>query len=144
VAQGLGLNTLDPLADDVATAVEGWTGGAGADVAFEVSGSAAGLTAATHALRVRGRLVVVAIHSEPVPVDLFRVFWRELELFGARVYERADFERAVSLLAAGAIPAGQLISAVEPLERTQSAFAALEGGGEVMKVLIDCRPEAGR
>lgn len=143
VAQGLGLNTLDPSADDVAAAVDGWTGGAGADVAFEVSGSGAGLTAATHALRVRGRLVVVAIHSDPVPVDLFRVFWRELELFGARVYERTDFERAVALLAAGAIPAAQLISAVEPLERTQAAFAALDGGDEVMKVLIDCRPEAG-
>ncbi len=143
VAEGLGLRTLDPAADDVIAAVEAWTGGAGADVAFEVSGSAAGLAAATHAVRVRGRLVVVAIHSRPVPVDLFRVFWRELELLGARVYERADFERAVALLTAGAIPAEQLISAVEPLERTQAAFAALEGGGEVMKVLIDCRPEAG-
>jgi (R,R)-butanediol dehydrogenase / meso-butanediol dehydrogenase / diacetyl reductase len=143
VAQELGLKTLDPLADDVAATVEAWTGGAGADVAFEVSGSGPGLAAATHAVRVRGRLVVVAIHSAPVPVDLFRVFWRELELLGARVYERADFERAIALLAAGAIPVSHLISAVEPLERTQAAFAALEGGGEVMKVLIDCRAEAG-
>jgi 2-desacetyl-2-hydroxyethyl bacteriochlorophyllide A dehydrogenase len=143
VAQGLGLTTVDPVADDVAARVEAWTGGAGADIAFEVSGSGAGLTAATHALRVRGRLVVVAIHPAPVAVDLFRVFWRELELVGARVYERADFERAVELLAAGAIPAAQLISAIEPLERTQAAFGALEAGGEMMKVLIDCRPETG-
>jgi (R,R)-butanediol dehydrogenase/meso-butanediol dehydrogenase/diacetyl reductase len=142
VAQRLGLRTLDPAADDVSAAVEAWTGGAGADVAFEVSGSGAGLAAATHAVRVRGRLVVVAIHSQPVAVDLFRVFWRELALVGARVYERPDFERAVALLAAGAIPAAELISAVEPLARTQAAFAALEGGGEVMKVLIDCRAEA--
>jgi (R,R)-butanediol dehydrogenase/meso-butanediol dehydrogenase/diacetyl reductase len=141
VAEGLGLRTIDPLADDVAASVEAWTGGAGADVAFEVSGTGAGLAAATHAVRVRGRLVVVAIHSRPVAVDLFRVFWRELELLGARVYDRTDFERAVALLSGGAIPAAQLISAVEPLERTQAAFAALEGGGEVMKVLIDCRPE---
>jgi (R,R)-butanediol dehydrogenase / meso-butanediol dehydrogenase / diacetyl reductase len=143
VAERLGLKTLDPTVDDVAAAVETWTGGAGADVAFEVSGSGAGLAAATHAVRVRGRLVVVAIHSQPVAVDLFRVFWRELTLVGARVYERVDFERAVTLLARGAIPAAQLISAVEPLERTQAAFAALEGGGDVMKVLIDCAPEAG-
>jgi (R,R)-butanediol dehydrogenase / meso-butanediol dehydrogenase / diacetyl reductase len=143
VAQGLGLKTLDPAAVDVSAAVEAWTGGAGADVAFEVSGSGAGLAAATHAVCVRGRLVVVAIHSQPVAVDLFRVFWRELTLVGARVYERVDFERAVTLLARGAIPAAQLISAVEPLERTQAAFAALEGGGDVMKVLIDCAPEAG-
>jgi 2-desacetyl-2-hydroxyethyl bacteriochlorophyllide A dehydrogenase len=144
VAEELGLRTVDPAAADVGAVVDEWTGGSGADAAFEVSGSSPGLSAATHALRVRGRLVVVAIHNEPVAVDLFRVFWRELELLGARVYEREDFERAVALLAGGAIPAAGLISAVEPLERTQEAFAALEGGGEMMKVLIDCRAEVDR
>jgi (R,R)-butanediol dehydrogenase / meso-butanediol dehydrogenase / diacetyl reductase len=142
VARDLGLTALDPAEDDVVAVVEARTSGAGADVAFEVSGSGPGMTVATHALRVRGRLVVVAIHSAPVAVDLFRVFWRELELVGARVYERADFERAVKLLATGAIPADGLISAVEPLERTHAAFAALEGGGATMKVLIDCRPRS--
>ena len=58
-------------------------------------GRSAGLEAATQALAVRGRIVVVAIHATPPPVDLFRVFWRELTLIGARVYERRDFERAV-------------------------------------------------
>jgi (R,R)-butanediol dehydrogenase / meso-butanediol dehydrogenase / diacetyl reductase len=143
-ADQLGVRTIDPLAEDVASAVDEWTDGAGVDVAFEVSGSGPGLAAATHALRVRGRLVVVAIHSQPVPLDLFRVFWRELEVAGARVYERTDFERAVELLAAGAIPTAPLISAVVPLEQTADAFAALEGGGEVLKVLIDCRQEADR
>jgi (R,R)-butanediol dehydrogenase/meso-butanediol dehydrogenase/diacetyl reductase len=144
VAEQLGVRTIDPLAEDVAAAVDEWTDGAGADVAFEVSGSGPGLATATHSLRVRGRLVVVAIHSQPVPLDLFRVFWRELEVAGARVYERTDFERAVELLAAGAIPTAPLISAVVPLEQTAEAFAALEGGGDVLKVLIDCRQEAAR
>src|SRR5919108_415620 len=90
------------------------------------------------------RLVVVAIHNQPVPLDLFRVFWRELEVAGARVYERTDFERAVELLAAGAIPTAPLISAVVPLERTADAFAALEGGGEVVKVLVDCQTQRAR
>jgi len=139
VAERLGLGVVDPVAAGFDAALEAWTGGAGADVAFEVSGSEAGLRTATHALRVRGRLVVVAIHSQPVAVDLFRVFWRELELVGARVYERRDFERAVEMLASGQIPAAELISAVEPIERTPEAFARLESGEEVVKVLIDCR-----
>jgi (R,R)-butanediol dehydrogenase/meso-butanediol dehydrogenase/diacetyl reductase len=141
IAEQVGVRTVDPLAEDVAAAVDEWTDG-GVDVAFEVSGSGPGLTAATHALRVRGRLVVVAIHSQPVPVDLFRVFWRELELAGARVYERTDFERAVELLAAGAIPTASLISAVVPLEQAAEAFAALEGGGDVLKVLVACQTHA--
>lgn len=142
VAQRLGLQTVDSAQPGIEATLDSWTGGAGADVAFEVSGSPAGLRAATHTLRVRGRLVVVAIHTQPVAVDLFRVFWRELELVGARVYERPDFQRAVELLATGAIQADELISAVEPLDRTPEAFAALESGAEVMKVLIDCREAA--
>lgn len=139
VAGRLGLDTLDPSSSDLPAAIESWTDGAGVDAAFEVSGAEPGLRAATHALRVRGRLVVVAIHSQPVATDLFRVFWRELELIGARVYEREDFEEAVRLLAAREIPAAELISAVEPLERTPAAFDALESGAGVMKVLIDLR-----
>jgi (R,R)-butanediol dehydrogenase / meso-butanediol dehydrogenase / diacetyl reductase len=137
----LGLQALDPLDEAVVERVDAWTAGAGADVAFEVSGNAGGLRAATHALRAHGRLVVVAIHSDPVPVDLFRVFWRELELIGARVYERADFERAVELLAKGIIPTDRLISTVQPIDRAPDAFALLEEGADVMKVLIDCQPQ---
>jgi (R,R)-butanediol dehydrogenase / meso-butanediol dehydrogenase / diacetyl reductase len=139
IASELGLRVIDPASDDLLAAVEAWTGGTGADVAFEVSGASAALTAATHALRVRGRLVVVAIHNQPPPVDLFRVFWRELEILGARVYERQDFERAVDLLTNRQIPADRLISAVEPLERVAHAFEALETGGDMVKVMLDCR-----
>jgi 2-desacetyl-2-hydroxyethyl bacteriochlorophyllide A dehydrogenase len=139
VAANLGIDAADPMATDILDLVTSRTDGAGVDVAFEVSGTAPGLAAATHALRVRGRLVLVAIHTEPVLADMFRVFWRELELIGARVYEREDFETAVALLAQGRIPAGELISAVEPLSHTAAAFDALEAGGDVLKVLIDVR-----
>jgi 2-desacetyl-2-hydroxyethyl bacteriochlorophyllide A dehydrogenase len=137
VAASIGLTVFDP-ASDVMEAVEEWTVGAGADVAFEVSGSAGGITTATHALAVRGRLVMVAIHSVPREVDLFRVFWRELTLFGARVYEPQDFEMAVRLLSTGDIPAQALISQVVRIDEVAEAFAVLERGG-AMKILIDCQ-----
>jgi 2-desacetyl-2-hydroxyethyl bacteriochlorophyllide A dehydrogenase len=138
VASRIGLNTMDPTAEDVAQRVEEWTAGAGADVAFEVSGSASGIASATDVLAVRGRLVMVAIHSVPREVNLFRLFWRELTILGARVYEREDFERAAELVATGQVPAAELISRIVPLDDVASAFAALDSGGEV-KVLIDCQ-----
>jgi (R,R)-butanediol dehydrogenase/meso-butanediol dehydrogenase/diacetyl reductase len=141
LAEAMGLRTFDPIAGDVAATVEGWTGGAGVPVGFEVSGAVAGLETAIRSMAVRGRLVVVAIHSSPPPVDLFRVFWRELTLIGARVYERADFEEAVRLLANGDVPAAPLITRVDPLTDVAAAFAALEAG-HAMKLLIDCDPEA--
>ena len=132
------LLVLDPGGKDVAAEVADWSGGAGAAVAFEVSGAAAGVTTAVDALATRGRLVQVAIHPHPRPVNLHRFFWRELTLIGARLYERADFEAAARLLADGEIPAAALISRIEPIERATDAFSTLETGAGVMKVLIDC------
>lgn len=133
----LGVRALDPGKRPLGEVVEEWTAGAGADVVFEVSGAPAAVLAATGLVKVRGTVVVVAIHPTPRPLDLQRVFWRELTLLGARVYERIDFERAVTLLEEGVVPAERLISAVAPLSRAAEAFATLESGG-VMKVLVDC------
>jgi 2-desacetyl-2-hydroxyethyl bacteriochlorophyllide A dehydrogenase len=136
--QELGFEVLNPQTQDQVEWVNTWTGGAGADVVFEVSGAAAAVLGATALAKVRGRLVIVAIHPQPRPVDLQRVFWRELTILGARVYERRDFETAVELLAAGVIPADQMITGTVPLERTADAFSQL-AAGDAMKILVDCQ-----
>lgn len=136
--QELGFEVLDPQTQDQVEWVNTWTGGAGADVVFEVSGAAAAVLGATALAKVRGRLVIVAIHPQPRPVDLQRVFWRELTIVGARVYQRRDFETAVELLAAGVIPADQMITGTVPLERTADAFSRL-AAGDAMKILVDCQ-----
>ncbi|WP_035839616.1 (R,R)-butanediol dehydrogenase [Kitasatospora azatica] len=138
LAEELGLSTWDPAAEDVTALVREWTADAGADVAFEVSGAAAGVATAVEVLGVRGRLCLVAIHPKPRELNLHRFFWRELILIGARLYVRGDFEKAVELVADGTIPAERLISKVVPLTQAPAAFEALEGGGDVMKILVDC------
>jgi (R,R)-butanediol dehydrogenase/meso-butanediol dehydrogenase/diacetyl reductase len=134
--ESLGFDTLDPREVDQVAWVEEWTGGAGADVVFEVSGAAAAVLGATALAKVRGTLVVVAIHPTPREIDLQRVFWRELRILGARVYQRTDFERAVELIADGTIPSELLITAIVPLAETRAAFDELEAG-RAMKVLVD-------
>ncbi|WP_328886441.1 MULTISPECIES: zinc-dependent alcohol dehydrogenase [unclassified Streptomyces] len=135
-AEEMGLTTLDPSSVDQVAWVEEWTDGAGADVVFEVSGSAAAVLGATSLAKVRGTLVVVAIHGRPQPIDLHRVFWRELRLLGARVYQRHDFERAVELVAEGVIPAEKLITGIVSLSELESAFGVLESG-QAMKLLVE-------
>jgi threonine dehydrogenase-like Zn-dependent dehydrogenase len=142
LADVVGLMTLDSREREVAAYVAEWTNGAGAEVSFEVSGAVAGIQSAIDALGARGRLVVVAIHSTQPPVDLFRVFWRELTIVGARVYERPDFDEAVRLLAGGKIPVDVLVTDVVPLAETAAAFAALDTG-RAMKILVDCAGNAG-
>jgi (R,R)-butanediol dehydrogenase / meso-butanediol dehydrogenase / diacetyl reductase len=133
-----GIEAVNPAETDLVSLVEERTGGAGADVVFEVSSSKAGVELMTKLPRVRGRIVVVAIFSQPVPIDLFKFFWREISMRGARVYEAQDFEEAISLSAAGALPLDQLITNVCPLDQLEWGIRQLEKGGEVMKVLIEC------
>ena len=135
-AEEMGLRTLDPSAVDQVAWVEEWTDGVGADVVFEVSGAAAAVLNATSLVRVRGTLVVVAIHAQPRPIDLHRLFWRELRILGARVYERRDFERAIELIDDGTIPAQKLITRIVPLGDVASAFETLESG-RAMKILVE-------
>ena len=139
LAADLGLDVIDPSVSDLPAAVLERTDGAGGDVVFEVSGSAGGADMMTQLACIRGRVVVVAIFPTPQPVRLFDFFWKELRLIGARVYEPEDYERAIELLASGALPLERLISAVEPLERLPSVFETLDGAAEAMKILVDCR-----
>jgi 2-desacetyl-2-hydroxyethyl bacteriochlorophyllide A dehydrogenase len=133
-----GVEVVNPAETDLVALVEDQTGGAGADVVFEVSSSKAGAEMMTKLPRVRGRIVVVAIFSQPPAVDLFKFFWREISMRGARVYEAQDFEEAIGLAAAGALPLDQLITNICPLEELEWGIRQLEKGGEVMKVLIEC------
>lgn len=138
LAEQFGLKTIHPGQTELESYVNAATDGSGADVVYEVTGSAAGVAAMTGLVRVRGRIVVVAIHSQRVPVDLFQCFWRELELTGARVYEPEDFERAISLAASGTLPLDQIITRIIPLEQLEAGLKELQGGGEAMKILVKC------
>ncbi|MGC9520513.1 MAG: zinc-dependent alcohol dehydrogenase [Anaerolineae bacterium] len=133
----LGLEVVNPRDVDLPALVEARTGGAGADVVFEVTASASGAATMTKLARTRGRIVIVGMFGDPPPVDLFRVLWRELQLRGARVYERQDFERAIELASTDELPLDALISEVYPLERLQVGLDELARGGDVMKVLIE-------
>jgi (R,R)-butanediol dehydrogenase/meso-butanediol dehydrogenase/diacetyl reductase len=135
----LGLEVYDPRSTDLPALVQSETREAGADVVFEVSGAAAGAELMTKLPGVRGRVVMVAVFPKPVPVDLHKFFWREMRLIGTRVYEPQDFDEAIELLAATAIPFRQLITGIYPLENLEKGLLEMEQGADVMKILIDCQ-----
>ncbi len=135
--QSLGFQTVNPIENDVVKAVEDFTNGAMADVVFEVSGVQAGVNAMTQLPRVRGRIVIVAIHAEPKAVDLFKFFWRELQLIGARVYEPEDFDEAIALAASGTLPLEKMITQTSPLADAQQVFETIDKNPEGMKYLLE-------
>jgi 2-desacetyl-2-hydroxyethyl bacteriochlorophyllide A dehydrogenase len=134
--KGLGLEVVGPGADVVKFAND-WTDGEGVDVAFEVTGNAAAVRLMTDAVRVWGTISVVAIHAEPMAVNLYPMFARELTMHGSRLYARADWEEAIRLAASGAVSVGSLVTHKIPLEGLQEGMEQALRGGPVMKVLVD-------
>src|SRR5262249_25848679 len=132
----LGLSVVGPGEDPVRFAQD-WTQGDGADVAFEVTGHPAAVRAVTDTVRVWGTISIVAIHAEPMPVNLYQMFARELHMHGSRLYAREDWEEAIRLPATGAANLGPLVSRRIPLERINEGMEEALKGGAVMKVLVE-------
>ena len=138
IAEKLGFTTVNPVESDLVEAIMQATDNKGADVVFEVSGSQAGVDAMTEVAACRARIVMVAIHPKKPQIDLFRFFWRELELVGARVYSAEDYEHAIDLVSTQGIDIDSMITGISDLEDIQSSFEALDGNPTAMKSLIRC------
>jgi 2-desacetyl-2-hydroxyethyl bacteriochlorophyllide A dehydrogenase len=134
--KGLGLDTVGPDRN-VGAFVNEWTRGEGVDIAFEVTGNPAAARTVTDVVRVWGTVSIVAIHAEPIAVNLYQMFARELQMHGSRLYAREDWEEAIRLAASGAVPVAPLVSRKIPLEALQEGMELALRGGPVMKVLVD-------
>lgn len=139
LAKSLGLGGINPLSENLVEKVSEATGGAMADCVFEVSGSGPGVAVMTELPNVRGRIVMVAIHPQPRPVNLFKFFWSELRLIGARLYEEKDFDEAIELAASGNLFLDKLITRVNPIDDVQKTFETIESNPDGIKYLINCR-----
>jgi L-iditol 2-dehydrogenase len=148
VAKSLGAATViktgkphevDP---DLVAKVMDLTGGFGADVVV----SAAGLdpTVLEEAFQMTAKqgqvLYFAATLSDPATLNLDVIHYKELRFVGSHDSTRADYEKALALMATGNIQLGPIISHRYPLEEIYDAFSfANERKG--LKVMV-VNPEA--
>lgn len=134
MARSLGAASVtarDPSADALARAARfGATDAVpsrGADVALELSGSAAAVSEALAAVRVGGTVVLAGTVSPVgvVPLDPEAVVRRMLTIRGVHNYAPPDLAAALAFLAGpgAAYPWGELAASAYPLERAEEAFA---------------------
>ncbi|AUP80529.1 zinc-dependent alcohol dehydrogenase [Flavivirga eckloniae] len=138
-AKELGLTAVNPMNVDLVEYVREQTEGRLADVVFEVAGVQPALDVMTEVAGIRGRIVMVAIHGQKKEVDLFKFFWKELKLIGARVYEKEDYEKSIALITANELPFEEMITDVQPLSNIQQVFENIDNNPDGMKVLMDCQ-----
>ncbi|MEM7368618.1 MAG: alcohol dehydrogenase catalytic domain-containing protein [Bacteroidota bacterium] len=136
----MGFQVINPVEESLADRISELTKEAMIDCVFEVSGSQTAVSSMTDVVNVRGRIVMVAIHGGgPRQVDLFKFFWSEIEMLGARLYEEEDYEEAIQIAASGHVPFDALITKVSQLTDIQSVFEEIDNNPSGMKYLINCQ-----
>jgi (R,R)-butanediol dehydrogenase/meso-butanediol dehydrogenase/diacetyl reductase len=89
-------------------------------------------------VRPLGQVILVGMALEPLDLAAPPLVLKEAEIRGALAYRRADFAEAIELLAAGRIPADELITGTAPLEAAEEMFQALVAPGNAhVKVLLE-------
>jgi L-iditol 2-dehydrogenase len=78
-----------------------------------------------------GTIVVLGVPTRSLAVPMPFVQDREVRIQGSAMYVREDFERATELVADGAVPGDEIVTATFPLDRAADAFAAQAGGDHV-------------
>lgn len=127
--------------EDLPARLTAITGDPAVSIAFECSGTGPGVNDCLTALRSGGRIVQVGLCGGPVSMDLDRITLKEIALKGAFVHTRATWEKAVDLMASGAVDPGALISGEFSIHEWREAFRRAESGEGVKYLLRPGVPE---
>jgi len=107
------------------------------DVVLECSGKKAAMQAGFNQLRRGGVLTLVGAGIEPPSFDPNRMILNELQVCGSFVYDEDGFERALELLASGALPTDVLIDPNDvPLDLVGAAMSGLAEGRIAGKAMV--------
>jgi threonine dehydrogenase-like Zn-dependent dehydrogenase len=107
------------------------------DVVFECSGKKAAMEAGFNQLRRGGVLTLVGAGIEPPSFDPNRMILNELHVCGSFIYDADGFERALELLASGALPTDVLIDPIDvPLDLLGEAMSGLAEGRIAGKAMV--------
>jgi D-arabinose 1-dehydrogenase-like Zn-dependent alcohol dehydrogenase len=115
-AAGFGAQAV-PADGDLEAALRGATQGRGVDVVLDFVGRTATTRAALDALAPGGRLVSVALSSDPLTLDPYRdLIGRELRVLGSNDHLTSELRELIALAERGALDLGAAVTRTLPLE----------------------------
>jgi NADPH:quinone reductase-like Zn-dependent oxidoreductase len=120
---------------DVAREMRALTSKRGVDVVVENVGEAT-WDRSIRVLARNGRLVTCGATTGPeVTIDIRRMFWYQHNLMGSTMGSAEEYREVVRLLGQGQLE--PIVDSVYPFDRAVEAFAHLEGGGQMGKVVVE-------
>ncbi|HET7558649.1 MAG TPA: alcohol dehydrogenase catalytic domain-containing protein [Limnochordia bacterium] len=136
VAERIGATPVAGDREALMQAVAQATGGDGADVVFEATGSAACTRLTTDLVAHAGRIVLIGWNKGPVEFDTVTLMRKEAEVYGSRNSVGA-FPSVLRLLADGAVDPGIFVTHRFALDEAERALQLLDHGDELaLKILL--------
>jgi L-iditol 2-dehydrogenase len=130
--------TFDPTTEDVPARVLESTKGAGADCAIVATGNPKAIFQAISSVRKGGKIQLFGSPARaPVPLDLTRLFLREISIQASYSTSETEMQMALDLIGTERIRPSQLITHRVPLERIVEALHLAESGKEAVKVIVE-------
>ena len=130
--------TVNAEREDPVAAVLAATGGHGAHVVIEATGVPASPAAALAMARRGGDVVIVGLQPHPVPVDLFAVSTREVDVHGTLAHVCGeDLGEAVSLLATTPLAATVLGGVIGLDDLVEGGLRPLAERKATGKIIVD-------
>ena len=137
VAKSLGLEVVSPAGLDVESFCKERTGGNGYDWVFDCAGVQPVADILFDAVKVRGRVVIVALYKKPAALPLIKGVFKEASMHFVRVYRLKDFSVAVDMLA-NHPEFEKIITHTLPISQAGKGFDLLTTPGTgAIKVLYD-------
>lgn len=133
--------SFDPTAADAVESALQRLGGPAA-VVIDCVANQSSVAQAVDLVDKGGAIMIVGVSAGATPVRLDLVQDRELALIGNLMYVREDFMAAIDLLASGAVPIDEFISARFDFEDSAAAFTA-SADPEQVKVVVTVGAAAG-
>lgn len=111
--------------------------GAPPEIVLEAAGHVSAPGLAIELIAPEGTVGLLGMLGEPVPISQLNVMLKEVRIHGSFAYRPDSFDEAIELLAAGKVPAEELISSRRPLEDAADCFVELRTPGtSELKILL--------
>lgn len=136
-ARELGFTTVNLGEANPVDVVMGLTGGLGADLVIECSGSPRAIPGTVDLVRKLGKICVIGLTgNRPVEVPWDKFAFKVVEVIFNLSTSYTSWDRTIALIHKGLVPAEKLVTHRLPLAQWEEAFAAVENLSALKALLI--------
>ncbi|MCC6682044.1 MAG: alcohol dehydrogenase catalytic domain-containing protein [Phycisphaeraceae bacterium] len=136
-ARELGFYAVNVQKDKPLELVQKLSGGIGADIVIECSGSTAGIASTVELARKKGRICAIGLpDNRPLMFPYSQAAFKVLDVFFCLSTSYTSWDKSIHLVASGQLPAGKVVTHRVPLLEWERAFELIDTRAALKVVLI--------